>query len=191
KKLVMANKASGDFGEFGDYGQAYMSRNDAGSGPYMLVRHEAQQETAMKLNEKHFNAPNGKTPTMVHLRFGLEAATVRNLLARQELELTRVTLPPEVLVSAARSPGVKLAQDRNSAQFHFKLNTQRAPLDDIEFRKAVVLGFDYEAHHKLLTSAGVASGFPARGPVPQGILGFDPGKTIPKRAFDAAQMGPA
>jgi peptide/nickel transport system substrate-binding protein len=187
KKLVMANKAPGDFGEFGDYGQAYMTRNDAGSGPYMLVRHEAQQETAMKLNEKHFSAPSAKTPSMVHLRFGFDPATVRNLLARQDLELTRVTLPPEVLLSASRLPGIKLAQDRNSAQFHFKLNTTRAPMDDIEFRKAVVLGFDYEAHHKLLNAAGVASGFPARGPIPQGILGYDPDKPIPKRDIAAAK----
>jgi len=151
------------------------------------VRHEPQQETAMKLNEKHFGAVSPKAPNMVRLRFGLEAATIRNLLARQELELTRVSLPPEVLLSASKMPGVKLAQDRGSTQFHFKLNTTRAPLDDIEFRKAVVLGFDYEAHHSLLNVAGVASGFPARGPIPQGVLGYDANKPVPKRDLAAAK----
>ncbi|MGE0753348.1 ABC transporter substrate-binding protein [Pseudorhodoplanes sp.] len=187
KKLAVANKAAGDFGELGDYGQAYMTRNDAGSGPYILTRHEAQQETAMTLNERHFRRPSNKTPTRVSLRFGLEAATVRNLLARHELELTRVSLPPEVLLSASRAPGVKLAQDRGSTQFHFKLNTTRAPMDDIEFRRAVVLGYDYEAHHSLLNLAGVASGFPARGPIPQGVLGYDPDKPVPKRDLAAAK----
>src|SRR5262249_23974578 len=141
----------------------------------------------MKLNEKHFNTPSAKTPATVHLRFGLDPATVRNLLGRKELELTRVTLPPEVLLSASRLPGVKLAQDPNSAQFHFKLNPPRAPFDDIDFRKVVLLGYDYEPHHPLLNAAGVSPGFPARGPIPQGVLGYDPDKPVPKGDLEAAK----
>ena len=38
-KLLMAHKADGKFGEMGDYGEAYLSSHDAGSGAYTLVSH--------------------------------------------------------------------------------------------------------------------------------------------------------
>lgn len=40
KKLVLANLADGTYGEFKDYGKAFLQHNDAGSGPYKVSVHK-------------------------------------------------------------------------------------------------------------------------------------------------------
>ena len=37
KNLVMKNKNPGRFGEFGDYGEKFLTTQDAGSGPYKVI----------------------------------------------------------------------------------------------------------------------------------------------------------
>jgi peptide/nickel transport system substrate-binding protein len=185
--LVRASQAAGSFGEFGDYGQAFLSANDGGSGPYVLTRHEAQQETVMTKHPGHFMGHDPRAPETVRLRFGLQPPTVRTMMTRRELELTRVSLPPEILVALANTPGISLGQDRAGSMFQFKLNMRRAPTDDIEVRRAISLAFDYAGQAALLDVAGVAAGVPSRGPIPSGVIGYDESAPTGQRNLDAAK----
>ena len=47
KELVMANLGEGE-GEMGDWGQAFLSANGAGTGAYTVVSHNPQEETVME-----------------------------------------------------------------------------------------------------------------------------------------------
>ena len=115
----------------------------------------------------------------------MEAPTIRALMRRHEHDLTRMSLPPEILRSLATDPGIVLAQDRRASVFCMKFNTQRAPTDDVYFRRAMALAFDYDAMHKLLkVNEGFSNGAPARGPLPVGLIGYD--ETIPYPARDLA-----
>ncbi|MCC7428883.1 MAG: ABC transporter substrate-binding protein [Alphaproteobacteria bacterium] len=185
--LVRANQAAGTFGEFGDYGQAFLSAKDGGSGPYVLTRHEAQQETVMTKFAGHFMGHDPRAAETVRLRFGLQPPTVRTMMTRRELELTRVSLPPEILVALARTPGISLGQDRAGSMFQFKLNMRRAPTDDVEVRRAISLAFDYAGQAALLDVAGVAAGIPSRGPIPSGVMGYDEAAPTGRRNLDAAK----
>ena len=84
-----------------DWGQAFLSANGAGSGAYKVVSHNPQQETVMAKNAGYFLGVPAKAPDTVRLRYGLEAATVRTLIAQGEHDISSQWLPPEVLKSLA------------------------------------------------------------------------------------------
>ena len=50
KKEVMAHLQDGSFGEFKDYGQAWLNQHDAGSGAYRIISHNPQVEAVMGKN---------------------------------------------------------------------------------------------------------------------------------------------
>ena len=100
KKLVMENLADGE-GEMKDWGQAYLSTHGGGSGAYKVVSHNPQEETVMAKNADYFLGVPAKAPDTVRLRYGLEAATVRTLVAQGEHDITSQWLPPEVLKALA------------------------------------------------------------------------------------------
>ena len=81
KKTVMANLGPGD-GEMKDWGQAYLASHGAGTGAYKVVSHNPQQETVLAKNPDYFLGVAPKAPDIVRQRYGLEAATVRTLIAR-------------------------------------------------------------------------------------------------------------
>ena len=100
KKLVMENLGDGE-GEMKDWGQAYLSTHGGGSGAYKVVSHNPQEETVMAKNADYFLGVPAKAPDTVRLRYGLEAATVRTLVAQGEHDITSQWLPPEVLKALA------------------------------------------------------------------------------------------
>jgi len=185
--LIRANLADGQYGDMKDYGQAFLGQADAGSGPYTLAQHNPQQETVLNLYPSYHLKLAEDVPSEVRTLYSIDPATVRTIASRGELELTRVSLPPEILASLARLDGVKLGQDRGTDMMQFKLNMMKAPTDDLEFRRAVSLGFNYEALYSLLDIAGVSSGIPARGPIPQGAMGYSQDVPIMKRDLDGAK----
>lgn len=187
KKLVTANLKDGEFGEFGDYGEAFLSSNDAGSGPYKIARHDSQNETVMEINPDYFAGFAPNPPEVVRSKFGVEAVTVRQLMPRGEIDLTRLPLPPEIVAALSQSDGISIGQDRKPTIFHFKMNTQKAPLDDVNVRKAIALAFDYDQLYALLDVAGQQQGTPIRGPIPADVMGYDPGVPLIKRDIEAAK----
>ena len=52
----MANLGEGEYGEFGDYGEGYLSQADAGSGAYTVKSHNKQDITVMTRFDNYFPA---------------------------------------------------------------------------------------------------------------------------------------
>lgn len=187
EKLVMANKADGEFGEFGDYGEAFLSAQDAGSGAYRIVSHDPQSETVMEMFPDYFEGFAENAPEIVRAKFGVEAVAVRQMMPRREIDLTRLPLPPEIVTALSKADGVEIGEDRRPSIMHFKLNTKKAPLDDVKVRKALSLAFDYQQIYGLMQVAGMSQGIPANGPVPEGVPGHDPDLPLPVRDVEAAK----
>lgn len=186
KKLVMANLGAGD-GEMKDWGQAFLSTNDAGSGAYKVTAHNPQQETVMAKNADYFLGVPAKAPDTVRLRYGLEAATVRTLIAQGEHDISSQWMPPEVLKSLANE-GAQLLTESGTAAFYLKMNTTKAPLDDVNCRLALSSAFDYGAGVKMVAITDqVSQGKPASGAIPIGMLGAAPVDAAKKRDLDAAK----
>ena len=81
KQLVMANLGDGE-GSMGDWGQAFLSEHGGGSGAYVVESHNPQDVTVMVKNPDYFLGINESAPDTVRLRYGLEPATVRTLIAQ-------------------------------------------------------------------------------------------------------------
>lgn len=186
KKLVMANLGEGD-GEMKDWGQAFLSTNGAGTGAYKVVSHNPQQETVLAKNADYFLGVPAKAPDTVRYRYGLEAATVRTLIAQGEHDISSQWLPPEVLKSLA-AEGAQLLTESGGSGFYVKMNTAKPPFDDLNCRLAVANAFDYDAAIKMVAITDtVSQGSPASGPLPIGMLGSLPASEVFKRDLDAAK----
>ncbi len=186
KKLVLENLGSGD-GEMKDWGQAYLSAHAAGTGAYKVVSHNPQEETVMAKNAGYFLTIPAKAPDTVRYRYGLEAATVRTLIAQGEHDISSSWLPPEVLKSLA-ADGAQLLEEKGTTGFYIKMNTTKAPFDDVECRLAVIYAFDYASGVKMVgVTDKVSQGSPATGAIPVGMLGALPADQAMKKDIDKAK----
>lgn len=185
KALVLQNLAEGD-GDMKDWGQAYLSTHTAGTGAYTVVSHNPLEETVMAKNAGYFLSVPAAAPDTVRLRYGLEAATVRTLIAQGEHEISSQWLPPEVLKSLA-ADGAQLLTEKGTTEFYIKLNTTKPPFDDLECRLAVTYAFDYESGVKMVAvNDQVSQGSPATGALPVGMLGALAGEPL-KRDVEKAK----
>lgn len=186
KKLVMEHLGKGD-GDMKDWGQAWLSTHAAGSGAYSVVSHNPQQETVMKKNLGYFIKIPEAAPDEVHLRYGLEAATVRTQIPRGEDDITSQWLPPEVLKSLAKG-GAQLLHEPGGGELYIKMNTAKAPLDDVNCRLALASAFDYGTAIKMVAiTPTVSQGAPSTGAIPVGMLGALPKDRAFKHDLDAAK----
>ena len=185
-KLVMENLAEGD-GAMGDWGQAFLSENAAGTGAYTVTAHNPQDETVMAKNPAYFLGVPDAAPDVVRLRYGLEAATVRTLIAQGEHDIASQWLPPEVIRALAED-GAQLLSESGTGGFYVKMNTTKPPLDDVHCRLALASAFDYAAAIQMIAITGdVSQGSAPTGAIPVGMLGANPPGTVLSRDLDAAK----
>jgi peptide/nickel transport system substrate-binding protein len=186
KATVMANIVAGE-GEMGDWGQAYLSANSAGTGAYKVVSHNPQEETVLALNPDYFGEVNPQAPAEVRLRYGLEPATVRAMVATGEHDISSQWLPPEVMVALA-DEGAQFFQESGTGAFYIKLNTQKPPLDDVNCRLALASAFDYATALAITQiTPDVAGGIPSTGAIPVGMFGSNPPDMALAQDMEAAQ----
>lgn len=166
KMHVEANAASDD-----EWGEAFLSGNGAGTGAYTVKSHNPQAETVMEKNADYFLDIAGEAPDTVHLRYGLEAATVRTLIATDEHDISSQWLPPEVIAALAKN-GAQLLTESGTGAFYFKMNTTKAPLDDVNCRLALSTAFDYSTAIKMIAiTDDISAGSPSTGAIPKGMFG--------------------
>ena len=186
KQLVMANLGEGD-GEMGDWGQAFLSGNSAGSGAYTVSSHNPQEETVMQKNGGYFLGVADAAPDTVRLRYGLEAATVRALIGKGEHDISSQWLPPEVM-GALVEEGAQLLTEAGTGAFYFKMNTTKAPLDDVNCRLALSAAFDYDTAIKMIAITDeVSAGSASTGAIPVGMFGSNDVSMIQVQNMDQAR----
>ena len=186
KRLVMANLGEGE-GEMKDWGQAFLSMHGAGTGAYRVTSHNPQEETVMEKNPDYFLGVADAAPDTVRLRYGLEAATVRTLIAQGEHDISSQWLPPEVLKALAAS-GSQLLTEGGVTGFYMKMNTTKPPLDDVNCRLALAKAFDYEGGIRMVAITDeISQGSLSTGAIPAAMLGANPAERAQKRDLDAAR----
>jgi peptide/nickel transport system substrate-binding protein len=188
KAVVLANLGKGDFGEMKDYGQAYLVMNSAGTGAYRIVSHAPQTQTVLEKNPNYFLPIPADAPDRVVLSYGVEQATQVALMRRGELDIMSQWASPETKRTALGIEGVSILGEAGLTALQIKLNTTRAPLDDVHCRRALALGLDYETLASLANISDTAKGARVtNGPLLNGMLGYDPNVPVYKRDMDAAK----
>ena len=175
KDQILAHKAPGEFGEFGDYGAEWLAvttNEDAGSGPYTLKFNDKIREIVFERFLDYWEGwPHGdKSIDEAHSIFLVETATCKAMLRTGELTMVEHWRTYEDYVDMDAIPGVTALNFLSPEELCYKINTKRPPTDDIHIRRALAWAFDYDT---MLNVVEPGSG-PARGPIPPGIPGHNP-----------------
>ena len=162
KNLLMKNKKSGDWGEYGDFGMEYLQNHDAGSGPFMLENVQLGDRLTMKKFKDYFKGFKKNSPDIVNWLVVPEKATYVAMLKKGEVDMIDQWLSPENFKNLAKTKGVVVKEDPNVQLFFLQMNNKKKPLDDVNVRKAISYAFDY----KVAVNDIFKGGKQAEGPVP-------------------------
>lgn len=168
-KTVKANQESGEFGENGDYGQKYLETNVAGSGPYLLESWERGSKIKLKQFTDYWKGWTDNQLENVQMQIVGEESKVKTMLASGKADMVNKWLSVKAFSDLAKLDGIIVKEDTDSGLFHIPMNTQKAPLDDINVRKAITLAFDYTTATQVILDGDTQ----AAGPISSVILGHN------------------
>lgn len=183
KEEVLKHKQEGPFGEFGDYGQAWLAEHDAGSGPYKVVEFKRGERIVFeKFDDYWAGWKEGKPERVVVLVVG-EQATLVSMLKKGEVDMVEQWLPPDTFEALKKESGVIVKEDPAAQLFFVSMNNKKPPFDDVSVRKAVSYAIDYEA----IINTVFRGGYQAEGPIPIIAPGHSKDVVVYKKDLEKAK----
>ncbi|MFB6187435.1 MAG: ABC transporter substrate-binding protein, partial [Halobacteriaceae archaeon] len=141
---VKEKEQSGDYGERGDYSQAYLKENVAGTGPYTLKSWSSGNALVMKAFEDYWQGWEDNQFDIVRCKIVKEPSTTKLLMKNGKADITSQYESTAFYKEVAGYDNVEVPRIPQWQLFHLPLNTAIKPLDDINVRKAIIHAFDYE-----------------------------------------------
>ena len=92
KQLVMENLSPGDYEEFQDYGQEFLSLNNAGSGPYVIGQYEPGNVVVFDWYKDYWGGWEPDQLARVNMRYVSEFATQKLMLQQGDANNRRSIL---------------------------------------------------------------------------------------------------
>ena len=132
------------YGEFGDYGKNWLLTNDAGSGPYKTKEVKLEEYVFAEKFDDYFKGWEENAPQYFRISGAVEPVSVRTAMANKELEVADQIQPMENLTALDAMEGIDILSYEAGQTFNGSMNTQKAPTDDVHFRKAIAYAFDYD-----------------------------------------------
>jgi peptide/nickel transport system substrate-binding protein len=131
----------------GDLGNAWLSKNSAGSGPFRLTRVTPNEAAVLAANPTHFRG--APALQQVIYRHVPEAGAQRLMLERGDADIAR-DLTPDELDGLAGKPGVKIERFPAATIHFFTVNLKHEKLRNPALWEAMKHLVDYEAMAKTL-----------------------------------------
>lgn len=150
----------------GDRGQAWLTNNAAGSGPFTIERWEPGNLYQFAANPDYWRGWEGDhLEGFVH-QVSEESSTKRLALQKGDIHLAE-WLSPQDKQLLSQVEGVVVPQSPSTTTYTIKMNSQVGPTSDVHVRRAISYAFDYEAMLQVM------SGFATRiaGPLPLSLPG--------------------
>ncbi len=134
-KLVRSKEVNGDFGN------AFLKTNSAGSGPFILKQWKASELLGLEANPSYW----GGAPAVrrVLIRQIAEPATQRLLLEKGDVDVAR-NLKPEQFEPLRGNDRIRIVQAPKGTLFYIGLNQKNPILAKPEVRKALKHLVDYD-----------------------------------------------
>jgi len=181
---VMANIVTpGPYGDKGDYGKEYLLTHDAGSGPYKVKEFPLEEYLLMEKYDDWHGEFAENAPDEVRFIATTEAATIRTMMSRGELEITDQWQTIEALGALDEIEGVDIVAFPVLTEFYYMVHTQKPPTDDVHFRRAMAYAFDYDTAVGLEWEGTKQSA----GPVPAIVAGHNPDVFVFHRDLEKAR----
>jgi peptide/nickel transport system substrate-binding protein len=127
----------------GDWAQAWMAENEAGTGPYKLESYERNQQLVMVRNPDYWGGWGDKYLDKIIVRFVSESTTMRLMIEKGDADMA-IGMTPEDLDALMQLPGVTVPEYTAQTIVEMRINTTRKPLDDVRVRQALSYSFDYD-----------------------------------------------
>ena len=148
-RQVMANEQGGD------YGQKWLTTNAAGGGPFRIKRWQPGVLYEIEAVEDYWKGwPSKDHVNGIIYKLVREAAAQRAALIRGEADVVE-GLSADDFDQVAKLPGIVVPTFPGMTTFGLKMNTQKGPTKDPNFRKALAHAFDYEALIKIYNGNAV------------------------------------
>lgn len=158
KKVVMSHEKDGDFGN------AWLKTNSAGSGPFMIRTARASELVALDANPHHPNAGGIKR---IIIRHTPDPSVQLLLVQKGDADVARDLLP-EQLATARKNPDLTVSPRPKASLVYVTMNTSHPALAKEKVRQAIRWAIDYAAIESNLVKdtytahqAFLPSGFPA------------------------------
>lgn len=177
------NQADGDFGDNGDYGQKYLDDHVVGSGPYTLDKWERGAQLTFAKSDSYFKGWEDGQIEDIQMKIITEQATVKTLLVSGGADIVHQWLTVDTYKEFASTEGVKVQEDPSVQLYHLPINTQKAPTDDVNVRKAISYAFDYTIATEQIMNGAVQ----AEGPVPVLVPGHNDKVTVYNKDLEKAK----
>lgn len=133
-----------------------------GTGPYRMVELKTGRFVSLEANPDYF-AGKPRVQSII-VSFIRNTATALAALSAGELDLVAASVAPELVDSMSRRPGLALLQGRGKGvnSVEMRLNFDRAPLSDPEFRRALAFAVQpEEVLRRVALGQGDVGSFPA------------------------------
>lgn len=168
----------------GDYGEAWLTENAAGSGPFRLGRWEPNVLYELQAVADYWKGwPQGENrPAGVIYRIIREPSAQRASLQRGEVDIVE-GLTSDDYVQIANMPGIEIQNHKGMTTFGIKFNTQQGPTADINLRKAIAHALDYDALVQIYNGAASLQ----TSPLPNAMQGHIDVADIPRQDLDKAK----
>ncbi|MEH0166983.1 ABC transporter substrate-binding protein [Roseateles microcysteis] len=154
---------------------------DGGTGPYTVRQWTRGQEVVLDRFDGYWGGWQPGQFQQVKLRVVQEASTQAQLIRSGEADI--ITLPSADLVKAlVRDPKIAVLRGPSWRNTQFLLNTQKAPTNNANFRRALTYAWDYRGVADKIYEGGAS---PATGPIPATMWGHDSALKSPR--LDLAQ----
>ena len=151
-----------------DDARGWLAQHTAGSGPFMLQRWQKGQQLVLVPNPHY----SGKRPAFKRVAIKIigESATRRLQLTRGDIDIAE-SLPVDQLGALKQEGKVTVAEYPSLRVTYLYLNNAKPPLNQVDLRRAISWSTDYQG---LVKGILAGNGKQMRGPIPDGMWGFDP-----------------
>jgi ABC-type transport system substrate-binding protein len=152
----------------GDWGAAWLTNNEAGSGSYMLTRYDPAIGFAAKRFPGHFMPWGQKYIDEIEFRYVKEDNTRVLGMIKGDFQGTGGYLPNDQVKRLREAPNVKIIEQESMRIMMFQINNQRPPMTDVHVRRAISYAFDYDGFNKEILGGTVERN---PGPIPNNMWG--------------------
>ncbi len=160
----------------------WLSGHTAGSGPYQLVTWTKGQSLELERNP-HYAGPKQPKLDKFLVRIVPEASARRLQLQQGDLDIA-ADLPVDQLEALRKVEGVRVAKFPSLRTTYLYLNNAKGPLQNVELRHAIVDAIDYKG---IVDGVMLGQVKQTRGPVPEGLWGYDPDLPLPVRNVEKSK----
>ena len=126
------------------WSQDFLANNSLGAGAFKLTSWDRGATMTMERYDGYHLGWDDQAIDKVRFIVTHEEATVKALAASGELSMSSDAQANETYDSIGKMDGYRIISYPTATNFYLKLNHQVSPTDDVDIRKAIAYGTDYD-----------------------------------------------